>query len=189
MIRFDPAFFFTSAFLLLVLPLRWILAAATAGFFHEICHIAAVFLVGGKIRSISVSAGGCVIETEPLAFWQQAVSILAGPAGGLVLLAFRKTAPETAVCGCMQSVYNLLPVLPLDGGRLLQLILDYFSRDRTEIIMLYIKRFVCFLAAAAAVLYICVAKQWAAAVILGMICIHKFVFRKTPCKPQQIKVQ
>ena len=189
MIRFDAAFFLAAAFLLLVLPLRWILSAVIAVFFHEACHITAVFLVGGKIRSISVSVGGCIIETELLTRWQQFVCILAGPLGGLALLAFRKNVPDAAVCGCIQSLYNLLPILPLDGGRLLQLILEYFAAEQTEKIMLYLKRFVFVLLAAAAILYACVMEQWGAGIILWFVCMLKFLLRKIPCKPPQIKVQ
>jgi len=55
--------------------------------------------------------------------------------------------------------------------------------------MLYLKRFVFVLLAAAAILYACVMEQWGAGIILWFVCMLKFLLRKIPCKPPQIKVQ
>ena len=45
------------------------------------------------------------------------VIALAGPFGGLVLLLTARWLPRLAICGLMQSVFNLLPISPLDGSR------------------------------------------------------------------------
>ena len=140
MISFQTEFYFVAALLLLVLPLRWILSAVLAGLVHEMGHIAAVFLVRGRIRSFRISTNGCVLETCPLDRWQQFASILAGPLGGLTLLFFYRAVPEAALCAVFQSLYNLIPIRPLDGGRLSYLLLEWFTPNHAESIMRFLER-------------------------------------------------
>ena len=109
-----------GALALLILPLKWVLAAAVAGAWHEFCHILAVWLCGGKIRKMQVGASGAVIDVLPMSRSKELVSALAGPAGGVVLVLLLRWLPRVAVCGAFQSVYNLLPIYPLDGGRALR---------------------------------------------------------------------
>ena len=52
------------------------------------------------------------------------LSALAGPAGGFMLFALHPVLPRLATAGLVQSVYNLLPVYPLDGGRIFRCILE-----------------------------------------------------------------
>ena len=106
-----------GALTLLVLPLRWVIAALFAAAFHEICHIIAVWLCCGKIRRIEIGAAGAVIDVSSLSSGKELICALAGPFGGLMLLLFGKWIPMTALCAAFQSAYNLLPIYPLDGGR------------------------------------------------------------------------
>lgn len=110
----------SCALLLLILPLKWFAAAASAAFFHELCHWTAVKLCGGKILRIIIGGNGAVMEVEPMGPGRELVCSLAGPAGGLILLLLSRWLPRTAVCAAFHSVYNLLPVFPLDGGRALR---------------------------------------------------------------------
>lgn len=102
---------------ILVLPVPWILAAIAAAVFHELCHIAAVYLCGGKISRLQIGVSGAVMEAEPMSRGKEWICALAGPLGSLLLLLFAKWIPRTAVCGAFHALYNLLPVYPLDGGR------------------------------------------------------------------------
>lgn len=108
---------FFTALLLLVLPLPWVLAAVFAAGIHEICHIAALYFCGGRVNCITLGGRGAVLETEPMSPGRELICALAGPMGGLILLLFAKWVPRVAVCAGVQSLYNLLPVYPLDGGR------------------------------------------------------------------------
>lgn len=110
--------------MLLILPLNWLLAAAIAAVFHEMCHIAAILLLGGKILGIRIGAGGAEIETDGLSTGRELVCTLVGPLGGFLLLMFCRWIPRIALCGLMQSLYNLLPIYPLDGGRLIRCIVE-----------------------------------------------------------------
>lgn len=104
----------------LILPLRWLLAALAAGAFHEFCHWAAVRLCGGQVGKFQLSGSGAVMEAENLSRGKEFICTLAGPLGGLLLLLISKWFPAIAVCGLLQSAYNLLPIYPLDGGRALR---------------------------------------------------------------------
>lgn len=109
---------------LLVLPLRWLLGAAMAAAFHELCHVAAVVLMGGKIERFRLGGKGALIVSSGLSVPRQLICTLAGPLGALLLLPFARWLPVIALCAFFQSIYNLLPVWPLDGARAWRLLLS-----------------------------------------------------------------
>lgn len=102
---------------LLVLPLRWILGAFAAAMVHECCHVAAVLLLGGRITGFKPGCNGAMITADGLSAPKQLICTLAGPLGALSLLLLSPWIPVIATCALLQSIYNLLPVWPLDGGR------------------------------------------------------------------------
>ena len=108
------------ALFLLLLPIQWILAAVLAAGFHELCHAGMIRLCGGRILSVRIGVNGAVMETEPMSTGKELLCALAGPAGGLLLILAARWFPRIAVCGVIHSLYNLLPLYPLDGGRALQ---------------------------------------------------------------------
>ena len=118
-VEVSPSACVLAALLLLTLPLRWLLAALFAAGIHELCHVLAVRLCGGRIFRIRVGPSGAVMETEGLSFPREMLCALAGPVGSFLLLSLGKWFPEAALCGAAQGLYNLLPVYPLDGGRAL----------------------------------------------------------------------
>lgn len=107
----------TLALMLLVLPLKWLLAALLAAVIHELFHWLAIRLCGGRMRWIHVGSGGAVMAVEPLTLGKELICALAGPIGGLLLLPLGGYFPRTALCAAFHSLYNLLPIYPLDGGR------------------------------------------------------------------------
>ena len=113
-----------GAFLLLLLPLRWTVAAVVAAGFHELCHYAAVRLCGGRVLKLKAHLHGASMEAGGLSSLQEIICILSGPAGSLALLFFAPWFPRIAVCGAMQGLFNLLPVGSLDGGRALRCLIE-----------------------------------------------------------------
>lgn len=111
------------ALMLLLLPLKWVLAVILAATVHELCHIAAIIALGGRIYSLHLGFGGIRMETDPLPPGREAAAALAGPLGSAALLLLARWLPRTAVCGGVHCVYNLLPLFPLDGGRALHSIM------------------------------------------------------------------
>ena len=100
-------------------PLDFLFAAILAAIIHELFHIIAVFLLGGRVLSVKVKPFGAEIEAAGIWGWSEAICALAGPAGSFLLLVFCHMFPLLAFCGFVQGSFNLLPVHPLDGGRFL----------------------------------------------------------------------
>ena len=189
MIQVHFSVFFLAALLILILPLDWLLAAAAASAFHELCHVLMLYLLKGRILRIQVQAGGCIIESGRIGEPQQFASILAGPLGSLCLLLFCRAFPKVAICGLLQGLYNLLPVMPLDGGRLLRLLLYRFCPKRAEWIMTWMAVGSCILLDILAIWLIRFSSDGSWPAFLAVIWNLKFLPRKIPCKPSQIKVQ
>lgn len=120
----DPWAYFLWALLLLTLPLHWVLAAVAAAGVHEACHLAALRALGGRVLSFHIGVTGAVMETALSGRGRQCLAALAGPAGSLLLVLTGRWLPHVAVCGLVQGLFNLLPIYPLDGGRILRCFLD-----------------------------------------------------------------
>ena len=104
---------------ILLLPIHWVIAWMAAATVHELSHCLCLRLLKVRIYHITISSFGAKIQTEFISEMKQFVASLAGPAGGLLLLLLSNWFPRLAICGFLQSVYNLVPIYPLDGGRAL----------------------------------------------------------------------
>ncbi len=107
------------AAMVLFLPFRWVAAAALAAAVHEMGHWFAIWLFTGRKPQLRLFAFGGRIPLPPIPRSKELLCAVAGPLGGLLLLPMARWLPRTAICAAFQSMYNLLPVYPLDGGRIL----------------------------------------------------------------------
>lgn len=114
------------AILILLLPLKWGLAALCAAAFHEGCHWFVVAMLGGRVYHLRLTPSGALMETSAMEPWQELICALAGPLGSIALLGLSRYAPRLALCAVCQSIFNLLPVYPMDGGRAMRAALRLF---------------------------------------------------------------
>lgn len=99
-----------------------LLSAAAA---HELGHLAALAAVGFPVSGVWLTATGPVIRCDvPRGGAADVFVSLAGPVFGLALwLTLRRCWPLAAEMSAVLTAVNLLPVLPLDGGRALRALL------------------------------------------------------------------
>lgn len=128
-----PELLMVLAAALLIIPIPWIAAWILATLFHEFCHFVAIKLSGCRIFQVQLGLNGAAIDTDLTDDMKEVLCALAGPLGGLLLLLTGRWFPRVALCGLFQSLYNLIPVYPLDGGRAVRGIArKLFSEPKAE---------------------------------------------------------
>lgn len=94
---------------------------------HELGHLAAIYLLGGRVVRLSLSCVGAEMrlsDRQAMGHGGEVLAALAGPAAGL-LAAWPMARMGTDWGWCcaglsvVLSLFNLLPVSRLDGGRAL----------------------------------------------------------------------
>lgn len=106
-----------------LLPLRWCARLALAVTVHELGHVAALVLCGTEIYGLRMEGCGLALRCAPPEGTARMVAAaVSGPAAGVGLFCILRGLgyPEGADLSLLYTCVNLLPVLPLDGGRALQ---------------------------------------------------------------------
>ena len=134
-VEIQPAALILAAAGLLLLPMEWFAAAIAAAAFHESGHLIVLKWLHLPCRNLSIGAAGARIETGFLTSAQEFLCAAAGPVASLFLLLFWKVFPRMAVFGLVQGLFNLIPVYPMDGGRMLRIILFRLIPDSAELLM------------------------------------------------------
>lgn len=120
--------------LLLLAPLDLVFSFYAAAAIHESCHILALRLFHIPIYSMTLSISGAVIQTAPLPPKQEFLCAAAGPAGSFLCVLFLRFLPLVAIFGLIQGIYNLLPIYPMDGGRMLRCFCQIFCPRHCDMI-------------------------------------------------------
>jgi len=123
-IRVEASAWIFLSILILSVPLNWVLSAITAAAVHELCHAGMLKLLGIGINEIRVSVRGAVMDTAPMDHKRELLCTVSGPAGSFLLCFLFPFFPRIALCGLVQGTFNMLPVYPLDGGRILSCLIS-----------------------------------------------------------------
>ena len=125
-----------AIFVLLFVPFRWILGWILAVECHELGHYIALRLFQIPVYNIRFGISGAVMETAPMGSAEEVICTAAGPFAGFLLVLLWDFLPIPSKCAMIHSLYNLLPIYPLDGGRILYCILrKRLSSDKSILIL------------------------------------------------------
>ena len=116
-IEADGGFWLILGLMVLLFPVRVLAGLLLAAAIHEAGHILAVRLCGGSLYRIRLHIGGAELIAAPLSPGRELLCILAGPAAGAMTVLAWNAFPELAAAGLVQTIFNLLPLPKLDGGR------------------------------------------------------------------------
>ena len=136
-IEFDLLFFVLFALLILSKFVLQYLLVFISILFHEAAHIAVAKIFGSKINSIRILPVGlnASIDEEKYSFWKTVAIYISGPLINLLLFAlsisinsflaesyylFKNNNMSFFILSNLYlAIFNLLPLLPLDGGKIL----------------------------------------------------------------------
>lgn len=180
---------FLWATMLFLLPMQWVGAIVISGCFHELCHAVTVFRCGGTVTEVEFGIAGARMTAYGLDDRETFLATLAGPCGELLLVLLGNLFPRLAICALVQSLFNLLPLTPLDGGNMLNLLLRKVCPPlQAAVICQQVCRAVCLLFLFFG-MWAVVKKQGCFPLCLGIWMTFQTGFGKIPCKPDECRVQ
>lgn len=188
-IHFELSFLFWSAVCVLIIPLEWLFSWIIAVTIHELSHYLILKLCRVQIYAISITSSGAIIETEPMPVYKEIISALAGPLGGLCVLSLARYFPVVAICAFFQSIFNLLPIYPLDGGRALHCcFLKMLGEERGSVSFIRFQKYFTFFIVLLSIIASCITKlPILTALVVTLLLKHKQL--KFPCKEEKQIVQ
>lgn len=126
-----PRFYLYMSLLLLAVPIRWIVALLVAISIHELGHFILIKVLGASVTGIRIDVGGAAIESTFRNAIEEMICAAAGPIFSIAAVLLSRKYPEIAICACVQAAFNLLPILPLDGGRIIACMLSLLMKRET----------------------------------------------------------
>ena len=134
-VRINGGFFVFLAFAFVFVPFEWLSSWILAAVIHELGHITSIRAGGHSIYGLDISLSGARILTDDLGRdeWYCA---LAGPIFALFLVLTIRVFPRLGICAIFQTCVNLLPIYPMDGGRVIRsVICNIWSEEQANRIL------------------------------------------------------
>ena len=144
-IELNGVFYIGLALSFVLIPIRWVFAWFVASFVHELCHLIALRIFRCDVKTIRFGIFGAVITGAPMSDFPAIICSLAGPIGSFLLCFLSRWIPRIAVCGLIQCVYNLIPIQPLDGSKILERILSMCFSENVKKLITMIVRYIVFI--------------------------------------------
>lgn len=120
-IEIRPSFAVLLGLLIALDPAGLMLPFLLAAALHELGHLVCLRLCGIPVNELRIGFTGAVLHTAPMALRQEACAAAAGPVVNLLCgLGFLRLCPAFSCVSLLLAFCNLLPVFPLDGGRILR---------------------------------------------------------------------
>lgn len=127
-IKFRPSFFVLAAFSVFTGSYKYLAALFVLTALHEACHIFTAGLWGISTRSVTVTPIGMYADMDGLESLHIIKRIAVAAAGPLFNLSLCLFCDKTARgMNLALALFNLLPVYPLDGGKIFHYIISYFA--------------------------------------------------------------
>ncbi|MDO5545637.1 MAG: hypothetical protein Q4F81_07425 [Eubacteriales bacterium] len=189
MIRVQPSAYLMAAALVLLLPLDWLLAAIMAAVFHEAGHLIAIHAAGGRVSSVSIDFLGARIHTGPLENRAEFFCAAAGPTASLLLLSLCRWFPQLALCGLVQGMFNLIPVHPMDGGRMLYCMLRRLCPRQADRVLHRIEWVILFGILSLSLTLAVRRRDTVFPVLMCIPVLSRLLLSKIPCKSGRFAVQ
>ena len=118
-VHIKSGFFVLLAFAFVLIPFEWLSSWILAAAIHELGHITSIRAGGHSIYGLDISLSGARILTDDLGR-DEWFCALAGPIFGLLLGLTIRIFPRLGICAIFQTCVNLLPIYPMDGGRVIR---------------------------------------------------------------------
>ena len=182
MIRVQPSAYLMAVVLVLLLPLDWLLAAILAAAFHEMGHLAAIYMAGVRVDSVSIGFPGAQIRTGPLGNRAEFFCAAAGPAASLLLFSLCRFFPKLAVCALVQGMFNLIPVHPMDGGRMLRCFLQWLCPRQADRICRIVEGLIVSAVFVLSLRLLICRKDGVLPALVCVTALTRLLFGKIPCK-------
>ena len=186
----EPAFCVMGALAVLLFPFQWVIAWFAATAVHELGHYLLLRTFNINIFKVQIGSYGVLMHTGPQTLLQSAICSLAGPIAGFMLLILSEFNPILSICGFIQSVFNLLPIYPLDGGAALYALIGIISDEhKAEKYIQVIGNATILIITIGLILFSFQIRGLKYFLIIFIIFITKTLILKFPCKQREVIVQ
>ena len=151
---------------------------------HELGHLAALKVFGYPVRAICLGSGGAVIETDAMRLRHECVCALSGPLISFIIFLFIGKFPLLGFFGLVQLFFNMIPIWPSDGGRIVKCVLLKYCPCQIAAVLMKLLECICYIGLLVIGAYITI--QLSFGVVPLLIPIIYYFRQRKPCKESSL---